>query len=73
MSRVSRPKRRMFTALASGILLALSTGLTAEQNVFKRMVGADANVILSDASLACALSEALARLTAAALTSSRAR
>lgn len=35
--------------------------------------GADANVILSDASLACALSEALARLTAAALTSSRAR
>ena len=44
MSRVSRPERRMFMALTSGILLALSTGLTAEQNVFKRMVGADANV-----------------------------
>ena len=44
MSRASRPKRRAFTALAGAILLVLSTGLTAEQNVFKRMVGADANV-----------------------------
>src|SRR5215216_6206026 len=44
MNRASRPKRQRFTTLATGILLALSTGLTAEQNVFKRMVGADANV-----------------------------
>ena len=34
----------MFTALAAGILILLSTGLAAGQNVFKRMVGADSNV-----------------------------
>lgn len=44
MSRASRPGRPVFTALAAAILMLLSTGLAAEQNVFKRMVGADSNV-----------------------------
>jgi len=44
MSPLSLPRRRTFTALAAVMPFVLSAGLAAEQNVLKRMVGADTNV-----------------------------
>jgi hypothetical protein len=44
MSPISRPRPRTITALAVVMAFLLSAGLTAEQNVLKRMVGADTNV-----------------------------
>jgi hypothetical protein len=44
MSRPSPSSRRALTAMVVGTLLLLSAGLTAEQNIFKRIVGKDTNV-----------------------------